>query len=207
MERFDTYRKYFHALFLYVILMSFLPVCSVWAEDPASSTSAPVINTFAPGADNLGALNNSVNLFTGDVALPMNLFSLPGLNVNVALSYSSNVKQSVDIWNQEAPTGILGLGWSMGNDMILVDEKGTGSPHDNDYYLAAGGVTTLLIRTGVKGSARVYETKNYQFWEILYYPGDERWEITKEDGSKSTYGGGLTQASDGNKTCNGNSVQ
>src|SRR5690606_2831032 len=62
-----------------------------------------------------------------------------------------------------------------------------------------------LVRTvsgsDAGGSYYVYETKNYQFWRIKYYydiseingstsygNGPNKWEITKEDGTKYIYG-------------------
>jgi len=158
------------------------------AQDP---TSAPEINTFATNQDNLGAIGNSINLFTGDVNLPLNLISLPGrggLDVNVSLLYSSNVQNIVDTWNVETPTGILGLGWSMDYERIIVDHKNTGNRDDDDFYLIAGGASNLLVRTGTDGSANVYETQNCQFWKIRYYPADEKWEITRENGITYVYG-------------------
>jgi hypothetical protein len=98
-----------------------------YAQDPP--TVAPTVKTFALEPDITGAASNSVNLFTGDVALPLNLVSLPGqngLDVNVSISYSSNVQDIVDTWNLEAPAGILGLGWSMDIPKIVADHKQTG---------------------------------------------------------------------------------
>lgn len=46
----------------------------------SESTTAPKINTFSLTPDARGALGNSVNLFTGDVNLPLNLVTLPGRN-------------------------------------------------------------------------------------------------------------------------------
>lgn len=153
--------------------------------------SAPQVETFSLSADQIGAAQNSVNLFTGDVALPLNLVSMPGrggINAGVSISYSSNVHNIAETRNEEAPTGILGLGWSMGLEKIVVDHKGTGAEEDDDYYLLAGGASNKLVRTGTDGSARVYEAENYVFWSIKFYPSDERWEIIKENGVTSEFG-------------------
>src|ERR1700755_3661187 len=78
---------------------------------------APKVNGFKLGSDDLGSLSNSVNLLTGDLNLPMNLVSMPGRNglgIDVSITYSSaNIENVVDTWNLDAPTGTLGLGWSM----------------------------------------------------------------------------------------------
>ncbi|RIK74499.1 hypothetical protein DCC62_15185 [candidate division KSB1 bacterium] len=177
----------------------------------SESTTAPKINTFSLTPDARGALGNSVNLFTGDVALPLNLVTLPGrngLDVGVNISYSSNIQNQVDTWNVEAPSGVLGVGWSFDFEKIIVDHKNTGSRFDDDFYLIAGGSSNLMIRTGTAtDGAYEYETKNYQRWKILCYTGDERWEITRENGMKHVYGGGIDFDGNGQRTSQGNSVQ
>jgi hypothetical protein len=177
----------------------------VRAQTDDKSSASPTVKTFATAPDANGAAASSVNLFTGDVALPMNLISVPGhngLDVNVSISYSSNVQNQVNVWNKDAPTGILGLGWSLDIPKIITDYKETGNRYDDTYYLVEGGASNRLIRT-VSGSDAggpfyVYEAKNYQFWKIKYYydgqeqtgytSGPNKWEITKEDGTKYVYG-------------------
>ncbi|MFM8833951.1 MAG: arginine deiminase-related protein [Cytophagales bacterium] len=60
------------------------------------------------------------------------------------------------------------------------------------FYIVEGGGSNRLIRTTSGsdggGSFNVYETKNYQFWKIKYYPYPERWDIVKENGFKYVYG-------------------
>lgn len=195
---------------------SFKTILAFWAccclAFPGSaqdkSTAAPAIKTFALQGDIQGAASNSVNLFTGDVALPVNLISLPGhngLDVSVSIAYSSNVQNSVATWNKESPTGILGLGWSMEIPRIVADNKQTGTREDDEYYLVENGSSNPLVRTtsGTDeiGSFYGYETKNYQFWKIRYYydiaelygstgygSGPNKWVITKEDGTAYVYG-------------------
>lgn len=189
-------------------VLLFLFSISVESNGQNNPTAAPSIKTFSQQADISGAASNSVNLFSGDVALPINLVSLPsgnGLDVNVAIGYNSNVQKIVDTWNREAPTGILGLGWSMDIPKIVVDHKQTGTREDDTYYLIEAGSTNRLVRT-ISGSDAgssyyVYEAKSYKFWKIKYYydiferydltgygEGPNKWEITKEDGTKYIYG-------------------
>ena len=170
-------------------------------------TAAPNATAFSTSPDKLGSVANSVNLFTGDVSLPMNLISLPskeGLGINVSIAYNSNVQNTVDTWNLEAPTGILGLGWSMDIPKIIADTKQTGTREDDTYYIIEGGSSNRLVRTGSGsdgGSYYSYQTKNYQFWKIRYYydpletigqsgygTGPNKWEITRENGTKYIYG-------------------
>src|SRR5690606_28657123 len=129
------------------VLLSFSLYCAAQDGDP---TAAPTIKSFALDPDISGVASNSVNLFTGDVALPLSLVSLSGhngLDVNVSISYNSNVKDKVGTWNLNAPTGILGLGWSMDIPQIVADHKQTGTRMDDTYYLIEGGTSNRLIRT------------------------------------------------------------
>ncbi|MDJ1470358.1 hypothetical protein [Xanthocytophaga flava] len=159
------------------------------------STTSPTVKTFTsnPGKD--GAATNTVNLFTGDVALPLNLISLPGdngLDVNLSISYSSNVQRQVNTWNLESPTGILGLGWSMDIPKIIADHKMTGAKDDDELFLMEAGTSYRLIRTvsgsDAQGNFNAYQTKVYQLWKIKYYPALERWEIIRENGTRYVYG-------------------
>jgi len=172
------------------------------SKSNAQSANVPAIRNFQFDSEALGKIKDSVNLFRGDVNLPLNLISLTGrngLDVNVSALYESNVQNSIDTWNLESPTGILGLGWSLGFDRIVVDTNNSGSPYDKVYYLIADGSINPLVRTGTAtDGAYTYETQNYQFWRILYYPGNERWVITQENGITSIYG---------DKNSNRNTVQ
>ena len=49
--------------------------------------------------------------------------------------------------------------------------------------------------------------EHFEFWKILYYADDERWEITKDNGVTYTYGGGLTTTAKGFNSSDGNSVE
>lgn len=173
----------------YALLITLL-ICSASFGQSERSTKAPEVQSFSLNPDLKGIGENSVNLYSGDVNLPVPLVSLPGrggLDVNVTMSYNSNIQHIEDAWNLDAPTSILGLGWSMNYDRIVVDHKQTGNRHDDEFYLISGGTSNRLIQTGYDPSnsaIKTYETKNYQFWKIRYIPYDERWEIIKEDGNK-----------------------
>jgi hypothetical protein len=194
-------KRFFIAFFLVTTQQYTLPLL---AQD-AVSTSAPAVKTFALQGDISGLASNSVNLFSGDVAYPLNLISLPGhngLDAGVSISYNSNVQHQTDLWNLEAANSILGLGWSLGTSKIICDNKQTGTREDDEYYLVDGGSSTMFIRTdnGVdaEGSYYVYETEKYQFWKIKFYydlaeagyngSGPNKWVIIREDGSKYIYG-------------------
>ncbi|MEQ9263611.1 MAG: RHS repeat-associated core domain-containing protein [Balneolaceae bacterium] len=173
------------------------------------STQSPEVRSFFLNPDLKGAGQNSVNLYSGDVNLPINLLSLSGrggLSTNVSAVYNSNIQNQRDVWALEAPTSILGLGWSMDYDKIVVDHKNTGNVHDDDFYLVSGGISNELVMTSSAGGTKTFEAKNYQFWKITYYKSDERWEIIKEDGMTYVFGGGLSTIPWDN-TSDGNSIQ
>ena len=181
-----------------IVIISILLTCfTVYSQNEGNPSKAPDIKTFALDADQIGTLANSINLFTGQVNLPINLISMRGrngLDVNVAISYSSNVKNIVDTWNLEAPTGVLGLGWQFNYSQIVVDHKLTGTREDDEFYLIESGIFNKLICTEINSNYRKYICKNFQSWKITYFNGitEERWEIVKENGLKFIYGGDLT---------------
>lgn len=141
----------------------------------------------------IGRIAGSVNLFRGDVLLPLELLSLTsrgGLEAKVAVSYQSNVFHDVNTWNVEAPTGILGLGWSMSYDAIVADYGDSISPFDTSFYIvdSNGGQTRLCLK---KKSAEewIFELESYRFWDIRFFPAQSVWKIRTETGAVKTYGG------------------
>lgn len=162
-------------------------------SSPRTLSKLPTIRTFQMDGSGIGSIPNAVNLFRGDVNLPLELVSLPGrgdLDIKVAIMYQSNIQNLVDTWNMDNPTGILGLGWHMPYEMIAIDNKTTGVTYDNEYYLVSGGWANRLHQDGVTADgAWNFETEDYKPWDIRYYPKEERWEIIKENGVKRMYGG------------------
>ncbi len=110
----------------------------------------PAIRSFQFDSDAIGDIENSVNLFRGDVNIPLNLVTLPGrgdLDVSVQALYQSNVQDEVQRWNLDAPTGILGLGWSLGFARIEVNTGGTRALDAHSYFLTQGGSRMPLLRS------------------------------------------------------------
>lgn len=173
-------------------------------SSPNETQSGPAIRTFQFDLNSIGNVSSSVNLFRGEVDLPLSMISLPGhngLDVNVTAMYSGSVQQQVNTWNQTAPTSILGLGWSMPYEMILVAGKTTAAPEDGQFYLIENGAPVLLVRTSDEdGGPWSYATPHFRFWQIKRYfaAAQEYWEIVKEDGL--TYQYGSTPDADGNQT-------
>jgi RHS repeat-associated protein len=137
-------------------------------------------------------LNNSVNLYTGQAAFTHGLVSRPGrngLDLRFDIFYSSSGWNNAETWNPDAPTGVLGLGWLSPFDMIFADINGTGTRSDDDFFILANGNINRLVNTGTAdNNARVFKTEAYSFWKILYYPAEEKWVITRENGDLYVYG-------------------
>lgn len=173
------------------LIILFVVGVSSFAQDQEESTYAPQIKTFANSPDLLGTLSNSVNLFSGQVNLPLNLVSLPGrngLDVNVSIFYNSNVDKVVSTWNLEAPTGVLGLGWALNIPQIIADNKQTGTREDDEFYFVENGTSNKLICTEINGNTWTFEGTIYSPWKISYSITDEKWTIIREDGTKYIYG-------------------
>lgn len=89
-----------------------------------------------------------VNLFRGNLSFPLEVLSLPGrngLDCTVNLLYQSNVQYSIDNWNLESPADIVGFGWSLPFDRIVISNKNNGSTLDDEYYLVNQGQLQRLI--------------------------------------------------------------
>src|SRR5262249_53170809 len=102
------------------------------SSETQGSNQAPAIRAFQFDSSALGGIAKSGNLYRGAVNLPLTPVNLPGpngLDLTLTAFYSSNVTTAVDTWNREAPTSVLGLGWSLPFSKIafLFDESATGS--------------------------------------------------------------------------------
>jgi RHS repeat-associated protein len=161
------------------------------AADAAPAVRPPQLAGAAPNDP-----ASTVNLFRGEVNFPLKLVSLEGrngLDVGVTAQYRSSVAADVATWNRDAPTSVLGVGWELGIDRIVVQRRDVAESYDASMFLLSGGSSQQLYRTGSSGSAVAFETREFRFWNVTYYPNDAepaagRWEIVKEDGSRWTYG-------------------
>ncbi len=165
------------------------------SSDGISQQSVPQITTFQFSNDAVGQIKDSVNLFTGTANIPINIASLPGrkdLDINIGIMYNSNVQSDVQNWNLSNPTGIIGLGWEMTFDKIVVNKNGSGTPTSNDYYLLNNGSGNQLIQDGFTpanpANILLFQLRNYEFWDIKYDPYAEKWTVIKEDGTVFIYG-------------------
>lgn len=159
-------------------------------------STVPEMRLFQMGAEGASAAN-TVNLFRGEVGFPLTLLSMEnrgGLKTDITLQYSSAVEQAVTTYNQAAPTGIVGLGWSLPYETILLDFQNSGSPADDTYYLATsdGGRSrlwpTAKLHAGTPDEVWTFEVASYRFQRIAYSPARQRWTIVEADGSMRIYG-------------------
>lgn len=120
---------------------------------PASGQSqTPAISTFQMDDSGVGNLKSSVNQFRGDVNFNQKLLSLPGrpgkkyLDVELTILCQSNVFEQASRWNLEAPTGVLGLGWTLPTERIVMQDNGSPSPAARTYAYEQNGSSNLLVR-------------------------------------------------------------
>jgi len=160
----------------------------------SAAAAAPGIRLSQLSQSGIGDVADSLNLFRGDVNLPLPLISLRGRNgLDVALTalYASNVDSQVRPSNRFAPTGVLGVGWSLPRDQIVVENRLSGAAGEEAVYLVTGGAPRRLVRSEHSDD---FELVDYQFWSVTHHgdelnPAQDRWEVVREDGSTYTYGG------------------
>lgn len=145
--------------------------------------------------DNNGITQNSVNLSTGEVGFPIDLVFLDGhngLSAKVSINYSSDgVTKKVSTWNPDAPTSVVGIGWSLDYPRIVVDNQQAGTREDDVFYIYEGGENIPLQRIDNDANYpgwQLYNTKDSQKWIVKYMPSTERWEVTVESGTTYVYG-------------------
>ena len=157
-------------------------------------SQVPPIRSFEFDKNAIGQIKSSVNKFRGSVSLPIDLLTLPGrqgLDVKLSVLYSSNIRNSLDTWNSDAPTSSLGLGWQMPIEMVVVEKAGCGSTTSDSYYLVSGGSANPLVKTGQTSDGKwIFQPRNFQFWSVSYDRNQEIWTVVKENGFIYVYGSG-----------------
>ncbi len=163
-------------------------------SNAANLSEVPAIRSFEFDKNAIGNIKSSVNKFRGSVSLPMDFLTLPGregLDVKLSALYSSSIRNNLDTWNLEAPTGILGLGWQMPIEMIAVDKAGSGSTTSDTYYLVSNGSANPMVKTGESSDGKwIFQLRNFEFWSVQYDPKQLIWLIARENGFVYTYGEG-----------------
>lgn len=142
-------------------------------------------------------LQQAVDLFTGQVEFAISLVDRSqrnGLGIRLNASYSSGVRYSATTWNQEAPTGAMGLGWSLALDRIYIVEaqprsRASALRTDRDYYVQLGAQFSRLVRTGTAADGTwTFGCENQVFWQISYDPVRELWRVVDENATTYIFG-------------------
>ncbi len=160
------------------------------------SSSTPAIRGYQVDSGGSGNASESVNLFTGDINYSLPLVHLPGpagLDVSLAAMYSSEVVLQPITWNLDAPTGVLGLGWSLSFDQIQFVTSETASYLEGQYAAQIGGRSVQLTliewnQTGDPETLLFAAADDYQLWTFTYYPATETWIVLRDDGVTATFG-------------------
>ncbi|WP_438044439.1 RHS repeat-associated core domain-containing protein [Sorangium sp. So ce128] len=136
-------------------------------------------------------LTNAIDRSSGGVRFTVDLLARPErrpTDIQLLLSYSSEVWKTATTWNLRAPTGAAGLGWSLARAEIVRTPRHTASADGSQWTLSCGGAGTPLVRIGSDGALWTFAAVDYRFWKITYDPGRERWEIVLEDGTRQIFG-------------------
>lgn len=148
--------------------------------------SNPAIVT-GPG----GPPATDVHLGTGQVRFAVPLASVsagPSVRHDVALHYSSvGVREVAETWNYDAPTGMVGLGWHLGEHRVLSAPSSSAS--DRTFVLILEGAVYPLVKTGTDADGDIYTSQAYEYWIIRYQAASERWLVIKENGVRYVFGG------------------
>lgn len=135
----------------------------------------PQIEPFQFSSDGAG-VDNSVNLFRGDVNFCIPLVQLTGrngLDMQISALYRSHVHENVKQRNLTSPTSILGVGWELPVDRIEAETPGTGE-HDKKFYFVHNGIRNRLYRNnrrwlrGVLESYHIEDLDSHVFSHSLF---------------------------------------
>ncbi|ACU71662.1 YD repeat protein [Catenulispora acidiphila DSM 44928] len=140
----------------------------------------------------LGALAADVSLFQGTLNLPLMLADLSGRSeadgLRVTVGYDGSGARGAEVWNLEAPTGLLGLGWTLTTDRICVDGKTSENPLDGRYLLQSDGVLAPLVWYGSDAGLLRFQCPARPLWRVTYDPPVQTWRVLREDGSTLVFG-------------------
>lgn len=112
-----------------------------------------------------------------------------GLDLSLVAAYDGGTLATATASNQDAPTGILGLGWSIGRDRIVVAHGQSMLPGDAGYTIELNGIRSPLVCTGTDGAGvSSWALTHYRFWQIRSDPRRDAWTVIDEDGTTYLFG-------------------
>ena len=143
----------------------------------------------------------------------------PQVTVNYNLNLNYDGKSALKVGqetNKYSPTSILGVGWSLAQSKIIVDNKNTATREDDEFFLADGSSSSKLFCIGKNNNVWEFKTEKYEnfiikyhkgfsefvqhpvtnVWEIVYRKSDY-WSVVKDDGITYYYGYATNQLWDG----------
>ena len=128
---------------------------------------------------------NKEALFTGGVSFPLTLVTVGSLDVQI--QYNSNVHKQVRTENRVAPSGWIGMGWSLTLGSIVGDIGGTADASDDRYHYTDSEGSTDIIKL----SSGEFVMQQYKHWKITRHDSSGivvGWTIMKEDGTVMRFG-------------------
>ncbi|MCR8667508.1 hypothetical protein NO995_07440 [Aestuariibaculum sp. M13] len=180
-------------------LVLLLVTIKFYAQD-AVDIGTPARSPFNLGGDIQGVIQNSVNEVTGKVTFSLPLGTIGASTVSYGLNLTYNGQSAFKNGketNKYNPTSVVGVGFSLSVPKIMVDNKGTGTMEDDDFYLLDGGTSSKLICTNKDGLTGAetweFQMEKYSPWKIKFYKynlyyEDDYWTIVKEDGLTYKFG-------------------
>lgn len=130
---------------------------------------------------------------SGQAAFALPLLSragIGGLDLTLGARYDGGTLVVATGWNQDAPTGVMGLGWTIGRDRIWLEAGQSALPGDARYFIELGGVRSqLACIDGGTGGVSSWATAGYRFWQIRFDAGQNLWTVIDEDGLTYRFGG------------------
>src|SRR5262249_52979825 len=177
---------------LVVVATTRLLTCAIQG---GRAMSSPAIRGFQIDASAIGDAQASVNLFRGDVNFPLKLVSLAGpngLDLNLSAFYTGAPSLQVDTWNLDAPTGVLGLGWSLPYDFIEFQHSGTASYLEGRFLAHLNGRPGELVLVSWTNRSNTKEQLEFAdpghpLWQYTYQTQEEVWTVKRDDGVTMTF--------------------
>ncbi len=160
-------------------------------EDGSSSNS---YRNGQRGNSSSSNVMSTVDLFTGNVKLPLSLAFLEGrdgLSITVQAEYLQSNPENYNKQNRKLSNSVLGYNWNISLPAIVVKNRLVKQSYQREFYLIGGGGQYPLYRIGRKAESVEFFSIEQPNWKFYFYDnaGVTYWEVWKEDGSKYRYGG------------------